>query len=140
MSAHFRPVASGAQDLGKSHENVAASALGVSAAKRQIAVRLGVDPYTDFQPLAQALREAAHMTALGKLAIDAALMAIAGTAGVCLSHGKTGQNVVEMARGKTSSELRDMNRAKLAEMKISAKAISAFLEHASYTSTDQTMW
>ena len=39
--------------------------MGTDTARRQLAVQLGIDPYTDFQPLAQRLEAIAKASALG---------------------------------------------------------------------------
>jgi hypothetical protein len=129
---------SGAANFGHDRDGVAESALGVSAAKRQIASQLGVDPYTDFRPLAEALDEMARVTALGELTVSGAFMAIPGSAGMAVSYSKTTKEIGEMVLDKTPSELRDTNRAALASVGVSDEVISAFLDNEFYTPTDQT--
>jgi hypothetical protein len=110
----------------------------VTAAKRQIAARLGVDPYTDFKPLADALAEAARVTAFGNLAVSAAFAAIPNPARAAVSGAKTTQELGQMVRDKTPSELRDLNRGRLAAMGVKDRIASAFLDNTHYTPTDQT--
>ena len=139
VGAFFNRVTSGVKNVGKDRDDVTDSALGVSSAKRQIAVRLGVDPYTDFKPLADALNEMARVTALGDLSISGVFMVIPGGAGMAVSYSRTGQSVGEMVRDKTPAELREINRARLAEMKVPSANINAFLDNKFFTPSDQTI-
>ena len=139
VGAVFSRIGSGAANMGQGRDNVAGSLLGVSSAKRQIAYKLGVDPYTDFKPLADALNDMARVTALGDLTVSGAFMAIPGGAGMAVSYSKTTQEVGQMVLDKTPSELRDANRAKLTAMGIPGTLISAFLDNSFYTPMDQTI-
>ncbi len=139
VGALFSRIGSGAANIGQGRDNVAGSLLGVSSAKRQIAFKLGVDPYTDFKPLADALTDMARVTALGDLTVSGAFMAIPGGAGMVVSSSKTTQEVGQMVLDKTPSELRDANRAKLSAMGVPGEVISTFLDNPFYTPMDQTV-
>ena len=139
VGALFSRIGSSAANMGHGRDSVADSTLGVSSAKRQIALKLGVDPYTDFKPLADALEDMAQVTALGDLTVSGAFMAIPGGAGMAMSYSKTGQEVEQIVLDKTPSELRDANRAKLIAMGVPGPAINAFLDNAFYTPMDQTI-
>jgi hypothetical protein len=139
VGALFSRIGSSAANIGHDRDDIADSTLGVSSAKRKIAHKLGVDPYTDFKPLADALEDMARVTALGDLTVSGAFMAIPGGAGMVVSYSKTGQDVEQMMLDKTPSELRDVNKAKLTAMGVPDPAISAFLDNTFYTPTDQTI-
>ena len=139
VGAVFSRIGSGVNNVGYGRDNVADSLLGVSSAKRQIAFKLGVDPYTDFKPLADALNDMARVTALGDLTVSGAFMAIPGGAGMVVSYSKTTQEVGQMVLDKTPSELRDANRAKLAAIDVPGTTITVFLNNAFYTPMDQTI-
>jgi len=139
VGALFSRIGSGAANMGKDRDNAAESLLGVSSAKRQIAFKLGVDPYTDFKPLADALNDMARVTALGDLTVSGAFMAIPGGAGMVVSYSKSTEEVGQMVLDKTPSELRDANRAKLSAMGVPGTMISAFLDNTFYTPMDQTV-
>jgi len=139
VGALFSRIGSAAANMGHDRDSVADSTLGVSSARRQIANKLGVDPYTDFKPLADALEDMAQVTALGDLTVSGAFMAIPGGAGMAMSYSKTGQEVEQMVLDKTPSELRDTNRAKLIAMRVPEPAINAFLDNAFYTPMDHTI-
>jgi hypothetical protein len=139
VGALFSRIGSSAANVGHNRDNAADSLLGVSSAKRQIAFKLGVDPYTDFKPLANALNDIARVTALGDLTISGAFMAIPGGAGMAVSYSKTAQEAGQMVLDKTPSELRDANRAKLSAMGVPGTVLGAFLDNAFYTPMDQTV-
>jgi hypothetical protein len=139
VGALFSRIGSSAANIGHDRDDVADSTLGVSSAKRKIANKLGVDPYTDFKPLGDALEDMARVTALGDLTVSGAFMAIPGGAGMAVSYSKTGQDVEQMMLDKTPSELRDVNKTKLSAMGVPDPAISAFLDNTFYTPTDQTI-
>jgi hypothetical protein len=138
VGSMFTRMSSNLSNIGHTQERPVQSALGVTAAKRQIAARLGVDPYTDFKPLADALAEAARVTAFGNLAVSAAFAAIPNPARAAVSGAKTTQELGQMVRDKTPSELRDLNRGRLAAMGVKDRIASAFLDNTHYTPTDQT--
>jgi hypothetical protein len=139
VGALFSRIGSSAANIGHDRDDMADSTLGVSSAKRKIANKLGVDPYTDFKPLADALEDMARVTAFGDLTVSAAFMAIPGGAGMAVSYIKTGQDVEQMVLDKTPSELRHVNKAKLSAMGVPGPVISALLDNTFYTPTDQTI-
>ena len=103
VGALFSRIGSSAANMGHDRDSAADSLLGVSSAKRQIAYKLGVDPYTDFKPLADALNDMARVTALGDLTVSGAFMAIPGGAGMAVSYSKTAQEAGQMVLDKTPS-------------------------------------
>lgn len=134
----FRRAASGVRNAGRGRDNAAQSLLGVSAAKRELAAELGVDPYTDYAPLATLLERAARASALGGLTVRGVLMLIPGGIGAVASTTATVSNVADLVKTRTPSELRDINRAKLQALGISAATIDLFLDNQAYTPADQT--
>ena len=138
VGAMFSRMGSNLSNIGQIDQRPVQSALGVTAAKRQIAFRLGVDPYTDFKPLADALAEAARVAAFGNLAVSAAFSAIPNPARAAIAGAKATQELGQMVRDKTPSELRDLNRGRLAAMGVSDRIANAFFDNIHYTPTDQT--
>jgi len=136
----FKRTASGVRNIGKGQDNVADSLLGVSAAKREIALNLGVDPYTDFKPLADHLERAARAAALGGLTVRGALALIPGGAVAAVSSVSTMSSVADLVRSRTPSELRDINRTRLESAGVSTSTIDLFLDNQAYTPTDQTIF
>jgi hypothetical protein len=136
----FKRAASGVRNIGKGQDNVAASLLGVSAAKRQIAVELGVDPYTDFRPLADQLERVARASALGGLTVKGVFALIPGGAGAVVSTVSTASSVTDLVKSRTPSELRDINRARLVDLGVDGQTVDLFLDNRTYTPTDQTIF
>ncbi|WP_210208515.1 hypothetical protein, partial [Rhodoplanes roseus] len=139
VGALFSRIGSAAGNVGHGRDKPGEALLGVSAARRQLAQRLRVDPYTDFKPLADALNEAARVIALGNLSVSGAFMAIPGAAGMAVSGSKTGQDLGQLALDKAPSELRDLNRASLTAMGVPVPITAAFLDNTVFTPTDQTV-
>jgi hypothetical protein len=134
----FRRAASGVRNVGKGPDNVAANLLGASAARRHIAVELGVDPYTDYKPLADYLERAARASALGGLTVRGALALIPGGTGTVVSSVSIASGVSDLVKAHSPSELRDINRARLGAAGIDNQTIDLFLDNPVYTPTDQT--
>lgn len=136
----FDRVSSGLANIGNdSRDNTVNAALGVSAAKRKIASDLGVDPYTDFEPLAQQLDDFAKATALGGLAVRVGIAFIPGPAGTALSATSSAQGLGAMVRDKTPAQLIDTNRARLGKLGVPRAAVKKFLSNSYYTPADQTV-
>jgi hypothetical protein len=117
-------------------DNVATSLLGIDAARRALGVELGVDPYTDFAPLAAKLNDVATASALGGLSIRAALAAIPGGAGVAVSSGSTVETIRATLLEKTSAQIVEEVKATLARLKVSPGVVSSFVENRRYTPAD----
>ena len=66
-------VGAGLSNTRADRDNVMESLLGVSDTQRQLAVELDVDPYTDFPPLAERLKQMAGAMAGGGLPVRAGL-------------------------------------------------------------------
>lgn len=128
------------QDAGSGSDRMTGdSAFGVSSAKRQLAAGLGVDPYTDFKPLADKLDSLARVAAAGNLTISAAFMAISGGVGMAVSSSRTANDLGQLMADKTPIELRDINRGKLGRMGVPEKAAKAFLGNRAFTPLDETI-
>ena len=73
----FDRVGAGLSNNRADRDGLVDSLLGVSDTQRELAVDLDVDPYTDFPPLAQKLKEMAGVMASGGLPIKAGLVVCA---------------------------------------------------------------
>lgn len=135
----FGRVTSGIANVGKSRDSAAKSALGISAAQRKVASDLGVDPYTDFPPLAQKLAEFARASALGGLVVKAGIAFIPGAAGTAVSTSSTVQGLGSLVQDKTPSQLTEVNRARLGKLGVPRATIEKFLSNSRYTPADQTV-
>ena len=81
------------------------SLLGVSDTQRQLAVELDVDPYTDFPPLAQRLKEMAGAMAAGGLPVKAGLALVPGGVGIAVSSVATVNSAKDALRDKTAAQV-----------------------------------
>jgi hypothetical protein len=135
----FGRVASGIKNVGSDPDSAVKSALGVSAAKRKIASDLGIDPYTDFAPLAQQLDEFAKASALGGLVVKAGISFVPGAAGTALSASSTVQGLGSLVRDKTPAQLLEINRARLGKLGVPGSTAKQFLANRRYTPADQTV-
>ena len=134
----FGRVASGVANVRRGRDDVASSALGISAAKRKIAAELGVDPYTDFAPLAKKLDEFARATAIGGLTVKIGFAFIPGAAGSAVSTSSTAHGLGKLVQDKTPAQLLDINRASLGRLGIPRDVAGRFLSNQNYTPADQT--
>ena len=69
------------------------SLLGVTKKKRELAAHLGVDPYTDFEPLQIKMTQLSEAAAAGGLVVTGALMAIPGVGGIVATNVNTSSNL-----------------------------------------------
>ncbi|MGI9372653.1 MAG: hypothetical protein ACR2OJ_09170 [Hyphomicrobiales bacterium] len=139
VSRLFDRAAAGIRNAGEGPDNIAASLLGVSKAKREIAVSLGVDPYSDFGPLKERLERAAQASAAGGLTVKGLFMLIPGGAGVAVSSVSTASDIATLIRDKTASELMEINRSRLRRAAGNVPSINLFLENPHYTLGDQAV-
>ncbi len=130
---------SGVANFGKSTgdtDNPIAGMLGVSQQKRELAARLGVDPYTDFQALNEKMTRLSEAGASGGLTVSAAFMVIPGVGGAIVSGVASGSNLSNLARDYSAAQLLDLNRQKLADMSVEPGIADALLANRSYTPLD----
>ena len=113
------------------------SLLGIDDARRELAVSLGVDPYTNFPPLAQKLTDVASAAAAGGLTVKAALAVIPGGAAVMAVSGvSTIEGAAETLRDKTSAQIAQEVKATLLRLSVPPNMISRFVTNTAYTPTD----
>jgi hypothetical protein len=115
----------------------AESLLGVDDARRQLAVDLGVDPYTNFPPLVQKLTEIANAIAAGGLSVKAALAVIpGGPVMIAVSSVSTAQSVSETLRDKTSAQIGQEVKSTLLRIGVSPDATALLLANRAFTPAD----
>ncbi len=134
----FGGIRSGISNMGKSREDTVASLTGEDKQKRQLAAELGVDPYTDFKPLANRLDELAGAAAVGNLAVSGAVMAVPGVAGVVVSNALTASSMPDLVADYSSAQLMDMNRDKLARLGVDRAVADSLFANPYYTPVDAT--
>jgi hypothetical protein len=138
VTSAFGQIGSGLSNPNADPDGLAASAIGVSSAKRQLAAQLEVDPYSDFKPLTDKLTEVATTMALGGLGPKAAFSLIGGGAGIALSYSSTADSVRDLVRDKTPAQLVELNAQRLRAMGADEKATQAFLGNEFFTIVDHT--
>ena len=112
------------------------SLLGVSDTQRELAVDLDVDPYTDFPPLAQKLKEMAGVMASGGLPIKAGLSFVPGGIGIAVSSVATVSDARDTLRSKTAAQVIAETRATLLALGIPDESINRLVENRNYTPAD----
>jgi hypothetical protein len=131
-------IRSGFNNRGKSRDGTVASLIGEAKEKRLIATGLGVDPYTDFEPLAYRLNELAGAAAAGHLAVSVGMMAVPGTAGLVVSNASTAGDFSDTTKDYSDTQLMDMNRDKLARLGVDGATADSLFANRHYTPGDVT--
>jgi hypothetical protein len=132
----FNRIGAGLSGGRTNRDHVVGSVLGIDAARRALAVKLGVDPYTDFEPLAARLQEVARASALGGLSMRALMMAIPGGAGAVVSSSSIADTVRSTLAEKTSAQIVEQVRGRLTRLGVPAAAVAGLVENRFYTPAD----
>jgi len=132
-------IAAGIKNPNDPHESALASLSGEAQQEREIAYQYGVDPYTDFKPLADKLSSMATAAAAGKLAVSAAFIAIPGAAGTIVSNVSTASGLNDVIRDNSAAQLAELNKAKLVKLGIDKKEIKRLMKNSHYTPVDITV-
>ncbi|MBV9877081.1 MAG: hypothetical protein JO025_20295 [Verrucomicrobia bacterium] len=124
-------------DNGGSPGNAMANLTGFSRTKRDLSLKLGVDPYSTNQVFQSKLNQVAWPAFLGKITVDVAMAAVGGPA---LSAVNLTGRLTTALRDKNPAELRQMNRDLLMNnMGVSAETADAFLYNSAISPTTQTL-
>jgi hypothetical protein len=132
----FDRIGAGLSNTRADRDNVVESLLGVSDTQRELAVSLDVDPYTDFPPLAQRLKEMASIMAGGGLPVRAGLSFVPGGIGIAVSSVATVSSAKDTLRDKTAAQVIAEARATLASLGVSDESASRLVENRNYTPAD----
>jgi len=117
-------------DSGGGASSAANSVLGVNAAMRRWAQKVGADPYTTNHVLRKALEDVARVDAAGSIATKVAVP-VPGVVGLTASVG-------EIVWGKDPEEVRKINEAGLRKMGVSDQVAKSLFVNPSFTLTYQT--
>jgi hypothetical protein len=116
-------------------EGSVSAAVGWAGAKRAYALKLGVDPYTDWEPLQDGLTSVARAAFAGGIAVGVAMGAV--TEGTTVGSVT---NVLSLTGGMNKilldnppEGLTKINREKRVHMNIAEKIIALFLANYNYT-------
>lgn len=130
-------IGSGIHNAGKSQDQ-AFGGLGADQKRRELAAKLGVDPYTDYEPLQARLQKLSQAAAAGGLVVSGAMMAIPGAVGIVVSNAGTSGRVKDSLRDRTAAQLMDMNREKMLAMGLDRATADALLQNRNYSPLDMT--
>lgn len=141
IGAMFDRIGAGLASQGQTPDKPVESLLGVTDARRKLAARYGVDPYTDFPPLSAKLKQLAEAATAGGLVVSGALMAVPGTAGIVVSNLATANKLNDigldqLARDYTAAQILALNRKRLIAMNISPELSDKLLANRDFTPID----
>src|SRR5215510_7569836 len=132
----FDRVGAGLSNTRADRDSLVDSLLGVSDTQRELAVSLDVDPYTDFPPLAQRLKEMASAMAGGGLPVKAGLSLVPGGIGIAVSSVATMSDARDTLRSKTAAQVIAEARSILLRLGVSEESVSSLVENRNYTPAD----
>jgi hypothetical protein len=141
----FGRIGSDIANMGKTPGDPIKGMLGITDQRRKLATKVGVDPYTDFEPLDARLARLSEASAAGGLTVSIAMLAVPiGLAGVIMSNLSTastleGVRIDELARDRTVAQIFDLNRQALRGMNIEENLIDALLANRNYTPIDMAV-
>lgn len=136
ISNMFDRVGAGLNNSRADRDSIFDSLLGISDTQRELAVELDVDPYTDFPPLAQRLKEMADAMAAGGLPVKAGLALVPGGVGIAVSSVATVNSAKDTLRDKTAAQVIAEVRATLASLDVPAQATTRLVENRNFTPAD----
>ncbi len=123
--------------------------VGVDTAKRELASDLDIDPYTDFKPLADRLKQLASAAGFGGLSVKGAMTAIPGAtmmqsttmattrmAVVTASSISTTAALKDALRNKTAGQILRDSRIKMKSVGIEDEQIKQLFNNSAYTPSD----
>ena len=117
--------------------NVLENVTGFSKIKRDLAIKLGVDPYSTNEVFQNELNKVAWPAFMGKFTVDLGMAAVGGPA---LSAVNWTSTLTDALRDKSPTELRLMNLGLLMNnMGVSRETAEAFLNNNSISPTTQTI-
>lgn len=129
-------VGAGLSNSRADRDNLMESLLGVSDTQRQLAVELDVDPYTDFPPLAQRLKQMAGAMAGGGLPVRAGLALVPGGVGIAVSSVATVNTAKDVLRDKSAAQVIAESRSILQSLGVPPESVDRLLENRNFTPAD----
>ena len=119
-------------------EGAVKTAIGYAAAKRKFAYEFGVNPYSNFKPLQEALNNIAWTATGGGLTVKVAFAAIKDTPGTVVRSTSTAAGMKTLVRDKSPAELDKINKNKLKAMGIPDILLDEFLKNPNYNPQEKT--
>jgi hypothetical protein len=136
ISNMFDRVGAGLANNTADRDQLMDSLLGVSDTQRELAVELDVDPYTDFPPLAQRLKEMAGAMAGGSLPVRGGLALVPGGVGIAVSSAATVDSAKDTLRSKTAAQVIAEVRAILQALDVPPETTNRLLDNRNFTPAD----
>jgi len=117
------------------------AAVGWAGTKRAFALKLGVDPYTEWEPLRQSLTSVARAAFAGGVTVGVAMGAVTDgtTTGTVLTGINVSEDMNSILRDNPPEGLTRINREKLVKMGIPEKVADPFLSNYNYTPMEKTL-
>lgn len=112
--------------------------IGYSDKKRNIALQMGIDPYSTNTVLQKELDDIAWASWAGGFTFNVATFPISGPIGAALTVTNLNSTVEELLREKSPSELEQINRAAFRAMGASASDTERILHGGAFTPTQST--
>lgn len=135
----FTKAGAGITSVGPDKDKLLKAALGQAAFRREFAFKLGVDPYTRYEPLQKELTRVSWTAAAGDLTAQAAFSAIPGVGGGVISLLVTADALRKLVRDKTPPEIEKINRKSLYDMDVVDPLAGSFLSSTTYSPQEKTL-
>jgi hypothetical protein len=113
-------------------------AIGYSDKKREIALDMGIDPYTTNTVLQKQLDDLAWASWAGGFSFSVATLPISGAAGAALTVTSVNSTIEDLLREKSPEELEQINRTTFRAMGASASDVERILHGGAFTPTQAT--
>lgn len=136
ISNMFDRIGAGLANNSAGRDTLLDSLLGVSDTQRELAVELDVDPYTDFPPLEQRLKEMAGAMAGGGLPVRAGLALVPGGIGIAVSSVATVSSAKDTLRDKTAAQVIAEVRSILLTLDVPPETTERLVENRNFTPAD----
>jgi hypothetical protein len=112
--------------------------IGFADTKRQVAIKLGVDPYSTNTVLQHELDGIAWASFAGGATFSLATLPIGGGAGTALTLTETSGDLNDILREKSPTDLKILNRKSLLALGATEKATERFLNNNAFSPSQQT--
>ncbi|MBN9673137.1 hypothetical protein [Roseibium aggregatum] len=120
---------------GGSPAELAKAITGQARARRELAVDLGVDPYTFYRPLSEKLDETASVTSAGNWTVSAITSLLPG--GLVMNVARQADNFRTLIVDSTPSELAERTATAFRSAGISQETTSKIAENPFYTASEK---
>ncbi|GAA0784714.1 hypothetical protein E1180_06915 [Roseibium denhamense] len=117
--------------------DLAKAITGQAEARRELAVEIGVDPYTFYQPLSAKLDETASVTTAGGWTVSAITALLPG--GIIINATRTADNFRNLIVDSTPSELEARTEETFRKAGISEPSIQAIKANPHFTLSEKTV-